>query len=156
MFTVTQNASNNKLIISRIGADVITFTPNSIHAESTSSYIYTRIVFSNTHYLSRCSIHFGWTIGHSTTKCIHNSNKWYCECERQTVLFKFFIFQLMWMYLTLWITRVQLILRRRWPLPNPLEIWIFNFVIQIAKCIQVLIGRLWSRNTDVCDKKLFK
>ena len=39
VFTVTQHASNNKLIISRTGTDVITFTPHLLNAQSTSSHI---------------------------------------------------------------------------------------------------------------------
>ena len=39
VFTITQHVSNNKLIISRTGTDVITFTPYSINTESTSSHI---------------------------------------------------------------------------------------------------------------------
>ena len=39
IFTVTQHASNNKLVISRTGTGVIAFTPYPINAESISFYI---------------------------------------------------------------------------------------------------------------------
>ena len=39
VFTVTQSVSNNKLIISRTGTDVVVFTPHSLNALSNSSHI---------------------------------------------------------------------------------------------------------------------
>ena len=39
VFTVTQSVSNNKLVISRTGTDVVVFTPHSLNAQSTSLHI---------------------------------------------------------------------------------------------------------------------